>query len=268
MKSYDICKFTSSSFIETLTTKCFVMETNKEVMKNKTLLKENCVLLVSKGEGTFCVNEEKIQFGVGSLIFSFVGEKCWVEPNDSEVVYMYIMFSGNRADELFRRFNVKKTNRYFEGFDGLVPLWNESLCRASEQTIDLAAESIILYTFARLYNSEEQVDGLVSSIAEIAEKKFADPTLSVNSIAEQLSYNPKYLSHIFKKKMGVCFSEYLRAVRIKFAVSLFDHGIDSVKNVAFLSGFYDPLYFSTVFKKTVGVSPKEYRQKKDKKENE
>jgi AraC-like DNA-binding protein len=61
--------------------------------------------------------------------------------------------------------------------------------------------------------------------------------------------------------MGIGYAEYLRNLRIKYAVSLFDHGIDSVKNVALLSGFSDPLYFSTVFKTVVGLSPKEYLKK-------
>ena len=83
------------------------------------------------------------------------------------------------------------------------------------------------------------------------------------TIADELSYNSKYISHIFKEKMGISYSEYLRSLRLKFAVSLFDRGLDSVKNVALLSGFSDPLYFSTVFKKGMGVSPKEYRELKN-----
>ncbi|MBQ9769648.1 MAG: helix-turn-helix transcriptional regulator, partial [Clostridia bacterium] len=55
------------------------------------------------------------------------------------------------------------------------------------------------------------------------------------------------------------YSEYLRTIRIKYAVSLFNHGIDSVKNVALLSGFSDPLYFSTIFRKEIGVTPTEYK---------
>ena len=47
-------------------------------------------------------------------------------------------------------------------------------------------------------------------------------------------------------------------------VTLFDHGIDSVKNVAFLCGYTDPLYFSNVFKKQIGMSPKEYKNKIEK----
>ena len=54
------------------------------------------------------------------------------------------------------------------------------------------------------------------------------------------------------------YSEYLRSVRFKYAISLFELGISSVKNVALLSGFSDPLYFSNIFKKTTGISPKEF----------
>ena len=64
-----------------------------------------------------------------------------------------------------------------------------------------------------------------------------------------------------KEKMGVGYTEHLRSIRIRYAVTLFDRGIDSVKNVALLSVFSDPLYFSTVFKKSVGISPKEYVEK-------
>ena len=96
---------------------------------------------------------------------------------------------------------------------------------------------------------------------EMTEDGFSDPSLSISSIASELSYNPKYLSHLFKSQVGINYSEYLRNTRIKYAVTLFDSGVDSVKNVAALSGFSDPLYFSSVFKKTVGVSPKEYTKR-------
>ncbi len=260
MKYNDICKFTPTSFIETLNVECFVMETNMDLMRKPKTLKKHCVILVVKGEGTFHFGIDKIEFKAGSLVFGFENELFFTESS-GEVVYTYINFSGSRADELFRRFNVKSVNRVFDGFDGLIPLWSESLCRASEQTVDLASESMLLYTFSRLAGRGDQINDLVSKTLDIVEKQFDNPDLSMNFVSEKLSYNPKYISHVFKKNMGVSFSEYLRSVRIKFAVSLFDHGLDSVKNVALLSGFYDPLYFSTVFKKVVGVSPKDYAKK-------
>ena len=257
MKNYDICKFTPASFVEPFRVKCFVQETSQEVMKNPYKIACHEMILISNGQGDFKIDDTVIPFVKGDLIFAFKGETVFVE-NAENVAYMYIQFDGNRADELFRRFNITNATRSFKGFDGLIPMWNESLCRASDYTVDLASESMLLYTFSRLSYNITQWNGLINSVVEIVEKNFDDPDLSINVIASQLSYNAKYISHVFKEKMRISFSEYLRSVRIKFAVSLFNHGIDSVKNVAFLSGFYDPLYFSTVFKKHIGVSPKEY----------
>ena len=95
-------------------------------------------------------------------------------------------------------------------------------------------------------------------VIRLTEERFADPTLSITLLSSELSYHPKYLSHLFKKEMGVSYSEYLRDIRLNYARGLFEHGLDSVKNVALLSGFSDPLYFSGVFKRVVGASPSDY----------
>ena len=149
-------------------------------------------------------------------------------------------------------------NRCFKGFDGLIPLWTESLCRASEQSVDLAGESMLLYAFSRLSGDNSEQNSIVNQMIELTEEHFTDPELSLSAIADELGYNRKYLSHVFKEKMNMGYSEYLRTIRIKYAVSLFNHGIDSVKNIAFLSGYKDPLYFSNVFKEKTGISPKDY----------
>ena len=122
-------------------------------------------------------------------------------------------------------------------------------------------------TFARLSRTESEKGGIIAKIAEITEESFNDSSLSLYKIARELSYNPKYISHTFKQKTGTSYSEYLRSVRLRYAIALFDHGLDSVKNVAVLSGFSDPLYFSSVFKKQVGMSPKEYIESKEAKKD-
>ena len=65
--------------------------------------------------------------------------------------------------------------------------------------------------------------------------------------------------------MGI--SEYLRVLRIRYAVMLMENGVTSVKNVAALSGFSVPLYFSKVFTEMIGVSPSQY-QKQGKQQEE
>ena len=115
---------------------------------------------------------------------------------------------------------------------------------------------------SRFSTDEREKGDVINRAVSFIEENFTDAELCLSAVAKDLGYNSKNLSHIFKEKMGMSFSEYLRTLRIKHAVMLFDHGLDSVKNVAFLSGFSDPLYFSSVFKSTVGIAPKEYKDKK------
>ena len=261
MQNKNICKFISPSIQDSLSVSCFVLESDRAVMTQNNLLKEHRVILVTQGEGEFLFGESRVPFSAGTLVFGFKNESFTVQITDGGS-YIYISFDGSRADELFRRFDIRKDNRKFDGFDGLIPLWSESLSRANEQTVDLASESMLLYTFSRLSSNSVSRTGIIGKILQITEENFTDPELSLTTLAQILAYNPKYVSYVFKDKMGVSYSEYLRTTRIKFAVSLFDRGLDSVKNVAFLSGFTDPLYFSTVFKKQIGVSPKEYKDGK------
>lgn len=260
MKSKNICKFIPAKDPERLEINCFILESNIETMETETKLSCNMAILVKQGKTEFYFSDEKITACAGNLLFGFEGETFYAKGCEG-CEYMYIKFSGSRSDTLFRRFGINGINRCFANFDGLIPLWHDSLSRASEENIDLASESILLYTFSRITVSGAEKNNLVNTVVDMTEQNFVDSSLSISSIADELSYNPKYLSHLFKEKMGMRYSEYLRMLRVKYAVTLFDRGLDSVKNIAYLSGFDDPLYFSTVFKKVVGVSPKEYKEK-------
>lgn len=266
MKSSNICKFTFPQEISNISVSCFVLESNPDSMaKNKTLT-HHCVILITEGIGTFSFSKKEYIIKKGTLVFAFKGEELSVSSTGN-CQYMYILFDGNRADELFRRFGITPKSRVFDGVDGIIPLWRDSLTAANEKTIDLASESILLYTFSRLFKNLNKRDSLINKIIKISEEQFTDPDLSITSISDILGYNSKYLSHLFKEKMNLTYSEYLRNLRIQYAVSLFDHGIDSVKSVALLSGFSDPLYFSTVFKKSIGISPSEYKSRLELKMN-
>ncbi|MBR5452483.1 MAG: helix-turn-helix transcriptional regulator [Clostridia bacterium] len=261
MINKNICKYIASSLPYTLTANYFVRETKAEHMSHPLSHSEHLAILFTEGKGQININDNTLSYHSGMLVFIYKDDSFFCTPQ-GETEYFYIGFEGSRSDELFHRFGICRGNQVFRGFDGLIPMWRESLTRATEKTIDLAAESVLLYTFSRMDASEDDKKmGAVRKVIDILEEDFTDPDLSITTIAQRLSYNHKYLSHIFKQKTGSSYSDYLRSLRIKHAVLLFNHGIESVKNVAILCGFSDPLYFSTVFKKQTGLSPSEYKAK-------
>ena len=259
MKTQNICKFPITSAAEALNTHCFVFESNAKNLEEPRRLSRHRLLLVASGQGRVSIHHATFPLQMGSLCFFFEGELVSLTES-TDFTCLYVDFDGIRGVDLLRRFGIHQERRCFDGFGGMIPLWKETLSRSAEDTLDLAAEGILLLSLSRMSKEESGRSGVVSEMLEYTEEKFDNPALSITLLAEKLSYNPKYLSRLFKKEMGIGYSEYLRDLRINYARGLLDHGLDSVKNVALLSGFSDPLYFSEVFKKVVGMPPKDYIQ--------
>ena len=260
MKSQNVCKFPIPDAYSDFFVSCFVLETDNQAMLKENKLSNHRMILVERGEGEFIFDNEHCKFSSGSLIFGFKGETFHLGTG-KEVSYIYIDFSESRGNNLFSRFGINKSSRQFDSFNGLIPFCKDCLLRTEESNVDIVSESVLLYVFSRLTSKVSMKDDTITKIIEFTEENFKNPDLSISIVAKSIGYNPKYLSHLFKEKMKVNYSEYLRAYRFKYAISLFELGISSIKNVAFLSGFSDPLYFSNSFKKSIGVSPKEFISK-------
>ncbi|MBR5524609.1 MAG: helix-turn-helix transcriptional regulator [Clostridia bacterium] len=257
MKSRNICKFPAPNIPRELTVSSFVLETDQETMAQKVLLLHHRMILVEQGEGVFILDGTPYPFSPGTLIFGFKKESFFLSKGE-QVQYLYIEFGGTYGEALFRRFEIYPHTRKRDNLTGLIPFCKNCLQGAQQENVDIAAESVLLYVFSRLSGRKSSQNDILQRILELTEERFRDPEHSITSVAQEIGYNPKYLSHLFKEKMNIRYSEYLRSFRFKYAISLFELGISSVKNVALLSGFTDPLYFSNVFKKEMGLSPKEF----------
>ena len=97
----------------------------------------------------------------------------------------------------------------------------------------------------------------VSKILTYINNHFSDPDLSVKKVASLFSYSEKYLSQLFKKTMGITFTNYLNQIRIRHSLFLIENGETSVARLSADCGFSDPQYFSKVFRSYTQSSPKE-----------
>jgi transcriptional regulator GlxA family with amidase domain len=86
-----------------------------------------------------------------------------------------------------------------------------------------------------------------------------DRPLSRQEIAKAIGVSKNYLSHIFRRELGLSPWEYLSRYRIKQAKELLSCTNNSVTEVALQVGFKNPAYFSRVFHEQTGLSPSAYR---------
>ena len=258
MQRDNVCKFNFNRSSDLICLN-FIKEANNSQSKAK-IATENSVHLVVSGKGLLSVNGVESIIEKGSLFFIIDGDEFSISSLES-LEYLYICFHGRRADELMLRFNINEGNNLFSGYESLISYWNECQELAEAGNIDILCESVLLYSLARLKPAQKQQNDVVSRVIAITQKSFTDPSLSISSIADELGYDAKYLSSLFKKKKGVAYTQYLREQRIRHALFLMEQGVVSVKNVAILSGFADPLYFSKIFTTSEGISPKDYIKK-------
>ena len=225
-------------------------------------LQANAVCLAVSGKGMLRTPALAQALQPGNVFFTFAQIPFGLE-NVEDFQYLYISFNGGRSDELFSRFGIHPGRAVFDGHEGLLAFWQNAILKATPENLDLISESVLLYTFAEISPpdySEEQ--NLFGAVLKHIDDHYTDSDLNLTAVAQRLGYNSKYISRIFKNRMGITFSAYLTNVRIQNAVFLMEQGVTAIKNVALLSGYKDPLYFSNVFKKTVGLSPSEYLSKR------
>jgi AraC-like DNA-binding protein len=136
-----------------------------------------------------------------------------------------------------------------------------SIFAVTYQTIEEEMEA--LYTHFNLVF--DHLDGRGTSLNELTLQTIAlvienfQEDISQKWIADRIHVTPSYLSHIFKKDIGITFTDYLNNIRITKAKRLIGSQPIKMYEVAEATGFADYRYFSKVFRDLVGVTPTEYQ---------
>ena len=119
---------------------------------------------------------------------------------------------------------------------------------------------------------KERVDSKLNEEA-ISSKNFQDllkyvsenynKNLTLKELATMFYFNRNYLCILFKKKLGMKFSDYLQKVRMQEAKRLFDKESLTVSEVSSRVGYNYYSYFNKVFTDYYGITPKAYKKRTD-----
>lgn len=105
----------------------------------------------------------------------------------------------------------------------------------------------------------QQFKGLSDQIITIIATEY-DEDISLESIGDRLHYNPNYLSNIFKKEVGVTFSDYLSSFRFDIAKKWLRESSVTIKEISERLQYRNPQNFIRSFKKKENMTPGEYRK--------
>ncbi|WP_409524468.1 helix-turn-helix domain-containing protein [Nitrincola sp. MINF-07-Sa-05] len=121
--------------------------------------------------------------------------------------------------------------------------------------------------FEEMHNCQHNKDCRVPGIsipkdrraALVCEKVLADPVAhaSLDVLADQVGASSRTISRIFRRELGLTFSEWRQQVQINFAVNALQQG-QPVSDIAFDLGYSSVSAFSYAFRKQTGHSPSAY----------
>ena len=288
-----------SGDIETLYTKCrketdkfsgytitFGMGTEKQNIGNVRFSIEEAVYAVK------C----RIRKGLGRVIFfeelhyrkqdirrlvtagSLAGIKKAIESLDANAVNGDLQFFSEqiRSQESYSPVQLYELIEQFTSV--ILEVWRENNIEESVlKDFSLAAETLMdrCTTEGRLLQRfEDNIELFFRRVLQLNRQKGQAPVreakqylsdhfrenLSLEEVAAHVGMSTAYFSTLFKKELGIGFSEYLIQLRCDEAKRLMRTSRDSLTVISEAVGYQDAKYFSRIFRRTVGLKPSEYRK--------
>lgn len=125
-----------------------------------------------------------------------------------------------------------------------------------ERAREELAAAVLFAIFADIFEGRSSRPHYVRRATDMINANYMN-RLTVESIAETLGLDRRYLSRLFGARVGMSVKDYLTKVRIERAMEHLASG-KSVALTAELVGYADAFNFSKMFKKHTGMSPREY----------
>jgi len=84
--------------------------------------------------------------------------------------------------------------------------------------------------------------------------------LALADIAGAVGIHPVHLARRFRKLYKCSIGEYVRQLRIEFAMEQMSKTNRSLSDLALATGFSDQSHFSRTFRKLTGLTPRQFRE--------
>lgn len=169
----------------------------------------------------------------------------------------------------------EETYRSFQDIIHLIKKGNSSSEAVQRQQRCLC--DYLMLKFMEIYNSQTHIREL--EIPEHSQKEnknyiyinkaisyikynFRSPKLTTQKVAKALFLTPNYFGELFFKHMNITCLDYIRKLKLNFAMSLLCQSNITVAEISERSGYASISYFIKDFKSEFGLTPQCYREQR------
>lgn len=138
-------------------------------------------------------------------------------------------------------------------------VFREVFCRMLKSTSTRYVQSIEETPEEKLIEPKENLQCFIEE-AIIYIKEHYKEKLTLELVASKVFVNPKYFSHVFKKEIGIAFTDYINQLRMQYACKLLETTHYQAYRISNECGFSDPSYFNRVFCAKMNMTPQTYRK--------
>lgn len=224
------------------------------------------MIYLTEGQGVANVDNKDFLIEAGDLFLSFPNQVHYYH-DCSSLDGIISIFSPELFRDLRELFQnrvpdspiIKSTRINFDVGSRLVQIMEKSRSDAPFDPIAakgyllaLLGEVLPLMKLAPISSDQDSIKRLMQYCAA----NYTEP-LTLDSISKELHLNKYYISHVFKERMNIGFTDFVNNLRTEHACNLLERGVN-ITEVAFASGFSSIRTFNRCFSQNMGMTPREY----------
>ena len=236
------------------------------------VLKDAVIHYISKGYGTFKINDEVYNLKQGDIFILLKGMNVeYIASIDEPWEYYWIGFSGSKANECLKRTAIIESYAASCKEDSKIPHIILNMCEISKTYNPSCSDDILLlkelysllYTlieeFPRPFEyKDKELHAYIQEAINFINSNYMN-SITVNEIANHVNLSRSYLYKMFIKNLKVSPQKYLINLRMYKATLLLKNTKLPIGEVANKVGYSDSLLFSKTFSKYFSMSPLNYR---------
>lgn len=236
------------------------------------VLKDAVIHYISKGYGTFKINDEVYNLKQGDIFILFKGMNVeYIASMDEPWEYYWIGFSGSKANECLNRTAIIESYAASCKEDSKIPHIILNMCEISKTYNPSCSDDILLLKelYSLLYAlieefpkpfeyKDKELHAYIQEAINFINSNYMN-SITVNEIANHVNLSRSYLYKMFIKNLKISPQKYLINLRMYKATLLLKNTKIPIGEVASKVGYSDSLLFSKTFSKYFSMSPLNYR---------